>query len=619
MLMAKQEFKIFRANRISFADLKNDAFEYLKKIYHTAGEEFTMSSPFAQIINVTLHLGRMILFYIENTITELNITTAFHERSIIGLATLTGHQPSTGVAARGSLYMSYNHSSEHEGETITLKNYCRIRNTANGLVYLGIFSGNKMQVTVGAYDSKIEIPIIQGTLKYQQATGTGYGLQSFNFANKTNEIIDNFFVNVYVNGERWAAADSLLDMTYNEKACVIRRSLNGGIDVFFGTGNSGKIPEQGASILCEYLTCVGAAGNVTENSEVDYWQFEDSGYTLDGDYVDLNSIYSLTSSSEILFGTDAENIAVTRALAPHASRSFVLANAENYKYFLRKMNIFSIIDAFSGFNSYEDQKAYKDYATAKAEYTLLKEQYQAQVNVTGENSSEAKELYQSLIDKNKEIEKYKNKMEDESLDDNTIYLYLVPDITKRIATSENYFTCEIDRFKLTEDEKYGILNLIDNSGQKLLTVDNKIIDPIFVKFSINIFVQIWSNYNFNSIKSEIISRISNYLIVNKRRDRIPVSDIISVVEAIPGIDSVSAIFDCDKSNEIYYGAGNYGIDNYGDIILTRTVKDKFGNLVELNDLLPLFRGDFTSPEGVYYEDNLDTISGPINITLRGRS
>ena len=172
---------------------------------------------------------------------------------------------------------------------------------------------------------------------------------------------------------------------------------------------------------------------------------------------------------------------------------------------------------------------------------------------------------------------------------------------------------------MTEDEKYGILNLIDNSGQKLLTVDNKIIDPIFVKFSINIFVQIWSNYNFNSIKSEIISRISNYLIVNKRRDRIPVSDIISVVEAIPGIDSVSAIFDCDKSNEIYYGVGNYGIDNYGDIILTRTVKDKFGNLVELNDLLPLFRGDFTSPEGVYYEDNLDTISGPINITLRGRS
>ena len=103
-----QDFKIFKANRISFGALKDDAMDYLKRIYSTAGKEFSMTSPFAQIINVTLHLGRMILFYIENTITELNINTAFHERSVIGLATLTGHQPSTGIAARGSLYMTYN-------------------------------------------------------------------------------------------------------------------------------------------------------------------------------------------------------------------------------------------------------------------------------------------------------------------------------------------------------------------------------------------------------------------------------------------------------------------------------------------------------------------------------
>ena len=51
----------------------------------------------------------------------------------------------------------------------------------------------------------------------------------------------------------------------------------------------------------------------------------------------------------------------------------------------------------------------------------------------------------------------------------------------------------------------------------------------------------------------------------------------------------------------------------------RTVKDRFGNDVELNDLLPLFRGSFVSPEGVEYSDNLDTLTGPINITLRGKS
>ena len=616
--MAK-DFKIFKLNRLSFSNLREDAMEYLKTVYSTAGREFTLTSPFAQIIDVTLQLGRMILFYIENSITELNITTAFHERSVIGLATLTGHQPSTGIAARGSLYMTYNHTTDYYGETITIKNFSKIRNTSTGLVYLAVFPGNKMQVTVGAYDSNIEIPIIQGVIKYQQATGTGVGMQSFNFANKTGEIIDNFFVNIYVNGEKWTAVDSLLDMTYEQKACIVRKSLNGGIDVFFGTGNSGAIPAQGASILCEYITCVGAAGNITENDDLNYWTFEDGGYTLDGEYVDLNSIYTLTPSSEILFGTNSENIAVTRALAPHVSRSFVLANAENYKYFLRKLNIFSIIDAFSGFNTYEDIALQNNLSKAKAEYTLLKEQYTAQVALTGESSQEAVALYNQINEKQKEINDINTRVEEESLDDNTVYLYLVPDITKRINSDENYFTCSTDRFKLSKDEKNGILNLIDNSGQRLITVDNKIVDPLFVRFSINIFIQMWDNYNFNSVKSDIISVISNYLINNTRRDRIPVSDIINTVEAVPGVDSVSVFFDADKSNEKYYGQGKYGIDEYGDIILGRIVKDKFGNDVELNDILPLFRGPFTSPEGIEYSDNLDNLLGPINITLRGKS
>jgi len=618
-LMAQENQKIFKANRLSFAELKDDAFNYLKNVYHTLGKEFTMASPFAQLINVTLHLGRMILFYIENSITELNINTAFHSKSVVGLATLTGHQPSSGIAARGSVYITYNQEGDHAGETITIKNYTKIRNTATGLSYLTIFQGNKLQITVGAHDSKIEVPIIQGNLKYQQATGTGYAMQSFNFANKNNEIVDNFFINIYVNGERWRNVDSLLDMTYEDKACIVKRSLNGGIDVFFGTGNSGAVPPQGSSIVCEYLTCVGTAGNITENDNNNYWQFEDQGYDINGDYVDLNSIYNITSASEILFGADPENLNITRSLAPHVSRSFVLANAENYKYFLRKMNMFSIIDAFSGFNTYDDIKINEDLSTANATLLRLKEKYQAQVEHTGESSEEAKAISQEMIDLNKEINFLKKRKEEESLDDNTIYLYLIPDINKRLSTNENYFTCSVDRFSLSNDEKLGILNLIENSGQKILTVDNKILDPIFVRFSINIFIQMWKDYNFNSVKSSIISVVSNYLITNTRRDRIPVSDLIKIIEETNGVDSVSVFFDADKNNEKYYGPGNYGIDEYGDIILYRTIEDNFGNSIQMNDLIPLFRGGFTSSTGIEYEDNLEHINGPINVTLRGKT
>ena len=617
--MANADFKIFKANRLKFSELQEDAYNYIKRVYSDSGQEFSSSSPFIQIVNVVLNLGRMILFYIENSITELNIKTAFHERSIKGLATLTGHTPSAGIAARGALWMSYNMTQEHVGETVTIKNYSKIKNTSNGLSYLAVFPNSNMKLTIGSHDSKIEVPIIQGTLKYQQATGTGEAMQSFNFANKAGDIIDNFFMNIYVNGERWAAVDSFLDLTYGETACVIKPSFNGGIDVFFGTGINGGIPPKGSSILFEYLVCSGSYGNVFDDVTDNYWIFEDSGYGPDGDYVDLNEIYTLSSATEVLFGTDEENLAVTRRLAPHASRSFVLANATNYKYFLTRLNIFSIIDAFSGFNTYEDSAIEVKYNDAKEAFASAKESYIAQVNLTGKSSDIALEKYNELTEAQHAYDVMKGKYEDSKLDDNVIYLYLVPDITKRLSTGENYFTCALDRFKLSEDEKTGIINLIDNSGQKIITAENKIVDPIFVKFAINIFIQMWDNYNFTSVKSAIITALSTYFISNTRRDRIPVSDLIHIVEGIPGVDSVSIVFDADKSNSVYYGDSKYGIDEYGDIVLSRSIIDKLGNSIEVNDLLPLFRGGFTSPSGIEYSDDLSSLTSAVNITLRGKS
>lgn len=611
------DFKIFNTNKITFAGMMDDVQTYLKNLYNMKDEEFTVSSPFMQIINVVLNLGRMILFYIENIITELNINTAYHERSVRGLATLTGHIPSTGIASRGALYMSYNMSSKYLGKTIIIDNFSKIQNTGTGFTYVMVLPEKQMRIQVGTNDSKIEIPIIQGDIKYQQATGTGEALQSFNFANKGLNYVDNFFMNVYVNNQRWYNVSSLLDMSYGQKCCVIRPSLNGGVDVFFGTGVNGRIPEEGASIVFEYISCVGVEGNIYDNNGDGYWTFSDTAYTSDGEYVDLNEIYTISTSTEILFGTNAENINLTRQLAPYMSRSFVLANATNYKYFLTKLNIFSVIDVFSGFGTAEDVKIDVEYANAKEKYSSVKESYIAQVNLTGKDSTQAEELYNEVKAAQNDMEVLKSKVDDAKLDDNVIYLYLVPDITKRISSSENYFTCSKDRFILSDDEKNGILNLIEDSGQKILTVENKILDPVFVNFAINIFIQMWSNYSLGTVKSSIISAVSDYLISNTRRDRIPVSDIIRTVESVNGVDSVSVYFDADKNNSTYYGTNNYGIDEYGDIILYRNITDKLGNTLKVNDLLPLFRGGFTSYNGVEYSTNLNALNGPINITLRG--
>ena len=617
--MPKLDFKIFKTNRIGLSQMYDDVVNYLKTVYAANEREFTAASPFAQIVNVTVNLGRMILFYIENSITELNINTAYQARSIRGLAELTGHTPSLGVAARGTLYMTYNMSSEYEGQTIYIKNYTKITNGSNGLSYIAVLPTNVMQLTVGAYDSHIEIPIVQGEIKYQQGTGTGEALQSFNFANKTDTIIDDFFVNVYVNGKRWETVKSILDMGYEQEACIVRTSLNGGIDVFFGTGNNGKIPVLGSTILCEYVVCQGDAGNVENVGDENYWSFVDNGYDLYDDYVDLNEIYTLSSSSDILFGASGESIEMTRQLAPHASRNFVFANTISYKTFLSKLNMFSVIDVFSGFNTAEDVKIEEQYNNKKIEYNTKKQLYSDQVALTGISSKDAQDILAELNKLRVEVDALRIKYDESKLDDNVIYLYLIPDITKRLGTGENYFTCAESRFKMTDDEKENLISLIDNSGQKIITVDNQIIDPVYVRFAMNIFIQMWSTYDFNSVKSAIISTVSDYLIKNTRRDRLPVSDIIRIVELVDGVDSVSVFFDADRNNQNYFGNGKFGLDEYGDIVLTRSVTDRLGNMLDINDIQPLFRGNFTSVNGVYYEDNINALVGPINITLRGKT
>ena len=215
--------------------------------------------------------------------------------------------------------------------------------------------------------------------------------------------------------------------------------------------------------------------------------------------------------------------------------------------------MFSVIDAFSGFRTTEDVKIEERYNTALSEYQTLKTKYSAQIEYTGKDSDAAVSLSNELSAKRKEVDALKVRYDESKMDDNMIYLYLIPDLSKRLLENENYFTCPESRFKLTDIEKEGILNLIDDSGQRIVTVDNKIIDPVYVRFAINIFVQIYNNYDFNSIKSQIIDTLSDYIINLSRRDRVPISDIIKIVESIEGVDSVTAYFDADVNNQNYFG------------------------------------------------------------------
>jgi len=573
-----------------------------------------------QLLQVILNLGRMILYYIEDSITELNINTASRADSVRGLASLTGHNPSRGQAARGTLRLTYNGGKlDIYGNTVTIPNYTQIISNINGLVYVVILPGEEARINLTSVTNYIDVNVIQGSLEYQQSTGTGDPLQSFNYQNKKGSAIDNFYVNVFVDGKRWQQRDSILDMIYQEESVMVKTGQTGGIDIFFGNGYQGKVPPMGSTILVEYLLTDGEAGNLNAPSSRDEnnWKFKTSGYALNSQEVDLNKVLKASIQKDIIFGAMEEGLFLTRLLAPRVSRSFVLANSDNYIYFLRKLNLFTIVDAISGFSTFEDKFALDKYNQAKTIQESLNEEYRVLLATTGKDSRESVAKHVKLVEAQGKVYYWQNVMVEQSKDDNTVYLFLVPDVNKRIAANQDYYTCSLDSFILTDYEKTGILDLIEESGQRVLTVDNAIMSLRYPKFVLNTSLIIYEGYELNTIRESIISKTSEYFLKNTRRDRIPASDIVRIIENIDGVDSVTVWFDAAKSNEEIY-TGHAGIDSYGDIILERSVFDAFGNKVSVKDIYPLIRGGWESERGLYYDDSTakDKLSN-VNIQLRG--
>ncbi len=613
--------EIIKTARIRFSEMYQDSLNFIRATHEDVGQYFTLASPTGQLLQVILSLGRMILYYVEDSISELNINTASRPTSVRGLASISGHNPSRAMAARGTLRLTYNGEKiDTYGNTIVIPNYTQINSTRNGLTYTITLPGNEVRLDLTSINNFVDVNIIQGKLEYQQATGTGDSLQSYNFQSKKGAGIDNFFVNVYVNGKRWESRDSILDMGFREESVVVRTGQTGGLDIFFGNGYQGEIVPLGATILIEYLLTDGEPGNLNQSSDdaAENWKFTSRGYALNSEEIDLNKVIKASIKNDVLFGTLDEPLFLTRLIAPHVSRSFVLANTDNYIYFLRKLNIFTIVDAIPGFATFEDRFALDKFNQAKTNFENVSEQYRKLVSTIGVDSPNSIAKKTEFDNAQQELYKWTRILEEEKQDDNTVYLYLVPDVNKRISAAENYYTAPLDAFILSDNEKTAILDLIEESGQRVITVDNAILKLIYPRFALNMALIIFEGFEYNDIRESIISKTSDYFLKTTRRDRWPVSDIIRIVEGVDGVDSVSVWYDADKNNETIFGKGKFGIDDFGDVILERFVDDAFGNKVPVKDVYPLVRGGFESYRGITYDDSTDKNKlSTVNIQVRG--
>jgi len=548
--------QFFKLNRITFQRLYEDARTWFQTIYNLSADQFTPASPWGQLLETLINLSQMIFYYIEDSITELNINTASRRQSVIGIAAMNGHSATRSISASGDIVLENSGQSvDITGQNIIIPNYTKLFCLNNGQSY--ILNLNQDEIRINTSNSeRIKVKIIQGTWENQTFTGTGQPLQSFEVNIRGRKEIDNNLVNVYVNGELFPKYESLYDIPYEKPGCIIRTGMTSGVDIFFGTGFNGKIPLTGSTIRIEYLVTNGSFGNILTNINNVTFRWDETGYDITGNSVDLNSALITSLVTPISFGSDHEPIELTRLVAPRMSRSFVLANAENYSIFLQKMNYFSIVECFSTFDD-------------------------------------------SVLE-----------------DDNVIYIFAIPEILKRVRKNEEYFSIPQETFSLSDAEKDSIYRLLQESGQMIVTTAVKVLDPVITRYILNISIIMYEGYDVETIREKIVERVSQYFLNNKRRDRIPKSDLVAIIEAIDGVDSVDLYF-LNEGNELNkFNWLQEQINNPSAVEPDEVGLDEHGNILIGKSEYPIIRGGWADRYGVFFQDNADlSVTSSINIDI----
>lgn len=550
----------FQNSRLKASDLVQQAVEYLVVKYEQAANVFTPASPFGQLLSVISNIAELIFTYISHTAEELNIRTAQNIESIQGLAQLAGHEAYRGGSAYGVMGIKLNTSNDFEGNHIKIKNFSKFSINETGCVYFMNLPTDSIKLSVGG-NSFVSVPFMQGEIESQTFTSNGTALQSFNPVIKGMTDHDN--IAVRVNGKEWRKVNSLYDMpAYDDdnpeasECFIIKTSPTIGISIFFGNDSFGQIPPEGALIEVVYIKTSGMAGN--SNSMGLTYTFIDMGIDEYGNEVDLNEVLIVETIAPPMLGTNYEDPEFTKAIAPKASKSFVLATPENYVSFLSKYNQYSFIYA------------------------------------------------------------YHTKDDDDITDDNVIYLKIIPNIKKKLSSSEDYFEVPVSEFVLDKYEKESLMGALENSGRMLIGSEVEIVDPEVKYFTINIIIRYFENVDRSSISSNIRSLLNKYFLNINRSDIIPKSDLISLVESIEGVDTCDVFF-VNKDNEMAKRNGYY-YDEFGDMILVGKNEDPqvgfdiYGNIVMDKGCVYVPRGGWKDANDNYYTVTPEEGKiGPLNI------
>ena len=335
---------------LTFDNIKADVEYFLKQEHNKGSILYSNASPYGQILSVLENMHELSFMYLKNSLNQFDLgnPNSLNRRYIRNAAVSVGHNPSRATSATGTLKFTIKSGADIEneipGSKITIFNRTGIRNKTNSLGYIMNIGAEKTTHNITPNYSFF-VPIIQGEWKTTTFTGVDESYQSFQVSEQGNVDIENFNVEVIVDGDLWEIKNHLYEMIPDEKACVVRTGYNGGIDIVFGNGGFGKVPGIGSIIEVNYIVTNGSNGNIF-NRTINDWSILDDVIDGNGQVIDLTNLFDITIFTDINFGSDSESLLFTKNILPMASNNYVLALPQQYAYFIKRLGVFTHVNAY---------------------------------------------------------------------------------------------------------------------------------------------------------------------------------------------------------------------------------------------------------------------------------
>lgn len=383
----------------AFDSFDNTVRTYLQKTFGDLGYNYTHNQIFGVIFDGIKGIMQNIMFYIEDAFTEQNVFTAQRKRSVYSLAKLSGYEPYYGAAATGTLYCKIISGNAISSGTskIYINNHTTVINKNTNVVYTIMLPTNYYIIDVNKPLMTHEFKIVQGSYKTATYIANGVALETINITGAAN--YDSQYITIRINSEEWTQVSNLYEMTENSKTYIINAGYDNTMNIMFGNGTYGMIPDKGTSIVIEYINHLGKSGNINvyDKSKFEFLGLgtDNTGYT-----VNLNDYVKLSINNMITGGTNPDTIDQVKQMIGYNSRSNVLASEENYKLFLNRFSFVGqssiwceentscvVISALT--NYFNINNTIDTYFTSDINQFLLNDDQKEMITTTLNNSNKA--------------------------------------------------------------------------------------------------------------------------------------------------------------------------------------------------------------------------------------